>query len=178
MTGEAAGIAVMVLAIVLTIGLVAFQTRVARRTGNRVVQADRLHYIGDLVPNLGAIAALGASRVFGLTALDSVIALGASAMLAVGAFRIGFGAWNALMDRAAPADLVQSIATLADSTPGVAGHHDLRTRTAGSHVFVNIHLEIDGELSLRDAHEIGEDLRHALEARHPHIDVIVHHDPV
>ncbi len=178
LSGEAAGIVVMILSILLTIGLVAVQTRVARRTGNRVVQADRLHYLGDLLPNLGAIAALGASRAFDLTALDSVIALGAAAMLVVGALRIGCGAWNALMDRAAPAHLVESIAALADSTPGVAGHHDLRTRMAGSHVFVNIHLEIDGGLPLRDAHEIGEALRRAVEARHTDIDVIVHHDPV
>jgi ferrous-iron efflux pump FieF len=60
---EGLGIAVMGLSAVLTAGLVAWQTRVARRTGNRVVRADRLHYIGDLIPTLGAMVALFASAL-------------------------------------------------------------------------------------------------------------------
>ena len=71
---EAEGIAVMVLSIALTAGLVLWQRRVARATGSKVVAADSLHYLGDLVPNIGAIVALMASAAFGLTMIDSVVA--------------------------------------------------------------------------------------------------------
>ncbi len=175
---EGAGMAVMGLSVVLTLGLVTYQTRVARQTGNRVVIADRLHYLGDLVPNLGALAALWASAAFGLASVDTVIALAAAAMLVVGALRIGAGAWNALMDGGVSSEMIAGISSIAEEVPGIRGHHDLRTRTAGSHVFINIHVEIDGALPLRDAHDIGEDLRHRIEARYPGTDVIVHHDPV
>lgn len=174
---EGRGIAVMVLSVVLTAGLVTWQARVARKTGNRVVQADRLHYLGDLIPNIGAILALWASARFGLGQVDSVVALGAAGMLAVGAVRIGLSAWNALMDRRADPRLVEGIAAIADRWPGVRGWHDLKTRTAGSRVFVNLHIELDGDQPLRDAHAIGAGLRREILHHYPHADVIIHKDP-
>ncbi|MFD1808288.1 cation diffusion facilitator family transporter [Gemmobacter lanyuensis] len=75
---EGTGIIVMVLSMVLTLLLVWWQGRVARRTGSRVVAADRLHYIGDLVPALGAVVSLWASRAFGIGQIDSIVALAAA----------------------------------------------------------------------------------------------------
>lgn len=173
---EGRGMVVMVVSILLTLGLVLWQRRVVRRTGNRVVAADALHYMGDLVPALGAIAALAVSARFGIGQVDSVVALAAAGMLAVGALRIGKGAWDALMDRAADPALVASIAALARDWPGVRGFHDLKTRTAGSRVFVNLHIELDGDLSLREAHGIGAGLRRRIIETHPQCDVIIHKD--
>jgi ferrous-iron efflux pump FieF len=175
---ETSGIAVMALAIVLTTGLVLWQSRVARRTGSRVVLADRLHYLGDLVPNIGAILSLWASGALGLTQIDSIVALGAAGMLGLGALRIGGGAWNALMDRAADPAMIAEIEQLAGSWPGIHGFHDLKTRTAGSRVFINLHVELDGTQSLYDAHEIAAGLVRAILKRYPQAEVIVHKDPV
>lgn len=173
---EGAGMVVMMLSVVLTLGLVLWQGRVARRTGSKVVAADRLHYLGDLLPNIGAIASLWASRRFGLEAVDAVVALGAAGMLAVGAVRIGKGAWDALMDRRADPEILAGIGEIAGGWPGVRGFHDLKTRTAGSRVFVNIHIELDGDQSLREAHDIGASLRRAIIAAYPQADVIIHKD--
>ncbi len=177
-SSELAGVAVMIVSILLTAALVFWQRRVARLTGSRVVSADSLHYLGDLIPNAGAIVALGASRFLALPYIDSVIALGAAAMLATGAVRIGTGAWHALMDRAADPAMVADIAALARAEPRLEGFHDLKTRTAGARIFVNIHVELDGDLTLREAHAIGARLRHRIMGRYPQADVIVHHDPV
>lgn len=176
LTEESLGIAVMGTSIVLTLALVWWQGRVARRTGSRVVAADRLHYLGDLLPNIGAILSLWASSRFGLGQIDSVVALGAAAMLLLGAARIGKGAWDALMDRRADPAIVAGIGEIAGGWPGVRGYHDLKTRTAGSRIFVNIHIELDGDQSLRDAHAIGAGLRRAILAAYPQADVIVHKD--
>jgi len=173
---EALGMTVMGVSIILTLGLVWWQGRVARRTGSRVVAADRLHYLGDLLPNIGAILSLWASSRFGMGQIDSVVALGAAAMLALGAARIGKGAWDALMDRRADPAIVAGIGRIAAGWPGVRGFHDLKTRTAGSRVFVNIHIELDGDQSLRDAHAIGAGLRRAILDAYPQADVIVHKD--
>lgn len=175
-TAEGAGITVMTFAIVLTLALVLWQRRVARLTGSRVVAADSLHYMSDLVPNIGAIAALWMSKRFGIGQVDSVVALGAALMLAVGSVRIGKGAWDALMDRRADPALITAIARIAGSWPGVRGFHDLKTRTAGSRVFVNIHIELDGSQSLREAHAIGAGLRRRIIEAYPQCDVIVHKD--
>lgn len=175
---EGPGMVVMGLSIALTLGLVLWQGRVARRTGSKVVAADRLHYLGDLLPNIGALLSLWASSRFGMETIDSVVALGAAAMLALGALRIGKGAFDALMDRGADPSLVAGIAELAGNWPGVMGFHDIKTRTAGSRVFVQIHIELDGDQTLRQAHDIGAGLRRAILARYPQADVIVHKDVV
>jgi ferrous-iron efflux pump FieF len=175
---EGRGMIVMGISIVLTLGLVLWQRRVAARTGNKVVRADSLHYLGDLLPNIGAIVSLWASARFGLTQIDSVVALGAAAMLAIGALRIGKGAFDALMDRRADPRMIARISEITDGWPGVHGHHDLKTRTAGSRVFVNMHIELDGAQSLDDAHAIGAALRRAILREFPQADVIIHKDPV
>jgi ferrous-iron efflux pump FieF len=176
LSDEGLGMAVMVISILLTLGLIWWQGRVARKTGSRVIAADRLHYLGDLLPNIGAIASLWASSRFGLASVDSVVALGAAAMLALGAAKIGKGAWDALMDRRADPAIVAGIGKMAADWPGVRGFHDLKTRTAGSRVFVNIHIELDGDQTLREAHAIGASLRRAILAAYPQADVIVHKD--
>ena len=168
--------AVMAVSIALTLALVLFQGRVARRTGNRVVSADRLHYLGDLLPNIGAIVSLWASARYGLTQIDSVVALGAAGMLAVGAVRIGKAAFDALMDRRADPAIIAGIADIARGWPGVHGFHDLKTRTAGSRVFVNLHIELDGDQTLREAHAIAAALRRAILQTYPQADVIIHQD--
>ena len=175
---ESSGMAVALFAIIVTLGLVAWQRRVARITGNKVVKADSLHYLSDLIPNVGAIIALFASSRFGLGYVDSVVALGAAAMLAVGAAHIGKTAWDALMDRQADPDMIAAIEAIANGFPGLHGYHDLKTRVAGSRVFVNIHIELDGSQTLNEAHEIGAALRRTVIAAYPRADVLIHKDPV
>jgi len=175
---EEKGIAVVVFAIVVTGGLVLWQRRVAVKTGNKVVAADSLHYIGDMVPNLGAVVALYASSRFGLNEIDSVVAIAAALFMAFGAIRIGKAAWDALMDRRADPAMLAGIAEIAGSYPGVHGFHDLKSRQAGSRVFVNLHIELDGDQSLTEAHAIGAGLRRAIIAAYPNADVLIHKDPL
>lgn len=170
------GIVVMVLSILLTVGLVLWQRRVARLTGSKVVAADSLHYMSDLLPSIGAIAALWMSSQFGIGQIDSVVALAAAVMLAFGSFKIGKSAWDALMDRRADPRLIEGIATIVRDWPGLHGFHDLKTRMAGSRVFVNIHIELDGDQPLRAAHAIGAGLRRKIIETYPQCDVIIHKD--
>ncbi|GHE99778.1 ABC transporter permease [Aliiroseovarius zhejiangensis] len=172
------GIAVMVISIVLTAALVLWQRRVAARTGSAVVKADSLHYLGDLIPNIGAILSLWAAALFGMEVIDSVVAIGAAIMLVVGALRIFKTAWDGLMDHAADPDLVAGVEEIARTHPGVHGFHDLKTRRSGSITFVNMHIELDGTQSLNDAHAIGASLRRAILHAYPDTDVMIHKDPV
>lgn len=176
LAAEGTGIAVMLVSVALTGALVAWQSFVARRTGNRVVAADKLHYLGDLLPTLGAIAALAASAAWGWGGVDSAVALAAAAYMGWGALHIGGAAWNALMDRTADPAQVDRIAAIARGWPGVRGFHDLKTRTAGSRLFVNLHIELDGDQSLREAHAIAAGLKRQILLTWPQADVIIHQD--
>ncbi len=173
---EGAGLVAMGLAILLTGALVTLQGRIARATGSRVIAADRLHYMADLLPALGAIVSLIASRLWGVWQVDAVVALVAALVLVRGGWTIGQGAWHALMDRHADPAILNGIGAIADGWPGVRGWHDLKTRTAGSRVFVHLHIELDGDQTLAQAHEIGAGLRRAIIEAYPQADVIIHKD--
>lgn len=175
---EGAGMVAMAVSIAITLGLVAWQRRVVTRTGSRVVAADSLHYLGDLLPNIGALVALWASARWDMGQVDSVVALGAALMLAVGALGIFRAAWNALMDRQADPKVIEGIARIVFEWPGVHGFHDLKTRVSGSRLFIVVHIELDGAQSLEEAHAIGAALRRALLRAYPGADVLIHKDPV
>ena len=172
------GILVMIVSMALTVALVWWQRRVARQTGNRVVTADSLHYLSDLLPNFGAVIALAASAWLGLQHIDSIVAIAAALMLAFGAWRIGKPAFDALMDRSADERLIAQVREIVGKWPGVQGFHDLKTRTAGSTVFIQVHIELDGAQSLHDAHGISAGLRRQILARIANSQVIIHQDPV
>ncbi|PCJ77024.1 MAG: cation-efflux pump [Rhodobacteraceae bacterium] len=174
---EGAGMVVMGISIALTLALVLWQRRVVLRTGNRVVAADSLHYIADLLPNLGAIVALAASSAFGLVAVDSVIALAAAVLLLFGAWRIAKAAFDALMDRRADPESIAKVEAIVASWPGILGYHDLKTRTAGNRIFVQVHIELDGAQTLEKAHGIGAGLKHEILRVMPNADVLIHKDP-
>jgi len=178
LSGERTGVAVMAVSVLVTAGLVLWQGRVERRTGSKIVAADRLHYLADLLPALGAMAALVAWGRFGIAWLDPAVAFATCLALVTGAGRIGIAAWNALMDRAAAPGLVAKVERIVAAYPGVKGYHDLRTRTAGERVFVQVHLELDGDQSLREAHAISAGVRRALLGAIRNADVIIHQDPV
>jgi len=171
------GIAVMVFSILVTLALVAFQAHVIRRTGSLVVSADSLHYKGDLLINLSIIASLVLTGWFDFPLADPVFALGIAAYLLWNAKGIGGEALDMLMDRELPDEERQTILALARAHSGVLGVHDLRTRAAGPIRFIQMHLELDGDTRLAEAHEIADAVEAEIEAAFPGADVIVHQDP-
>ncbi|WP_286174142.1 cation diffusion facilitator family transporter [Rhodobacter sp. NTK016B] len=175
---EGWGIVVMLVSVALTIALVLWQRYVARETGNKVVAADSLHYLGDLLPTLGVLAALATSALWGLSRVDAVVAGLAGLWLARSGLKIGREAWNALMDHAAAPDVVRHINVIAADWPGITGHHDVKTRMAGSRTFISLHVELDGRQTLNEAHAVADGLEHKLEAEIPGAEVIIHLDPV
>src|SRR5690606_35945302 len=108
---------------------------------------DHVHYRGDLLTNLAVLAALVASRYTDAVWIDPVVGIAIAAFFLVNALRIGGRALDVLMDRELPtADRARIQATvLAD--PRVRGLHDLRSRRSGTGVFIELHLELDGDLT-------------------------------
>lgn len=171
------GIGVMVFAIVITLILLSFQRYVIRKTGSTAIQADSLHYTTDLLTNLSILLALFLSSQ-GLTWADPVFAIGVALYITYSAFHIGYGAFQLLMNRELPVDIQQKILTVAEDNPAVLGIHDLRTRQSGQTRFVQLHLELDKNLSLQEAHAIADDVETGIKAFIPDVEVIIHQDPV
>ncbi|MSP79741.1 MAG: cation diffusion facilitator family transporter [Rhodospirillales bacterium] len=171
------GIAVMVFSIAVTVALVVFQKYVMRRTSSVAISADSLHYETDILANAGVIVSLVLVSRFGWQAADPLVAIAIVAYIFWSAWGIGARALHILMDRELPdADRVK-IAAVARSHPAVRGVHDLKTRSSGSHVFIQLHLELDGEMKLNDVHIVSEDVMKRIMAAYPNAEVIVHEDP-
>ena len=171
------GIAVIVFAIVMTLGLVQFQKYVVRKTGSIAVGADSLHYTGDLLMNASVIVAIVLSSNYGLTWVDPVFGIGISLFLIYNASKIATRSVNLLMDRELPNEDREKIRAIARTHPKVIDVHELRTRSAGLHQFIQMHIVLEKDISLIEAHRISDDVEKAVRSAFPESDVIIHQDP-
>jgi len=171
------GIAVMSISLVATVLLVVFQRGVARRTGSTAIEADRLNYVGDTATSVVVLAVLVIGQRPGWLWLDPAAAIGVALWLLVSAARIARRAVDHLMDRELPQEDRVRIAAIVRSDPEVAGLHDLRTRSAGGTRFIELHVEMDGSLTLWQAHTVCDRLEAALSAAFPDAEVILHQEP-
>lgn len=171
------GIIVMVISIALTLGLVMFQRFVIARTSSVAISADLLHYSGDLAMNAGVILALVLSSQFGLHIADPIIGLLIALWLLRGAVKIALSTFDQLMDRELPDDERVRIQAAALAIDDVRAVHDLRTRQSGLDTFVQLHVELDGGISLYRAHVIADMVELEVQNIHPGADVFVHLDP-
>ncbi|MFK8329564.1 cation diffusion facilitator family transporter [Pseudomonas sp. BJa5] len=172
----AIGIAVMLLSLGLTVALLMLQARVIRITGSTAVRADSLHYRSDLLLNGSILVALVLARV-GWPQLDAVFGLGIALYILWSALQIARESSAILMDQELPGDISEQMLALACSVPGVRGAHDLRTRVSGSHWFVQLHLELPGDLPLTQAHALCDQAAAAIRGKFPRAEVLVHADP-
>jgi ferrous-iron efflux pump FieF len=168
---------VMFIAITCTIGLVLYQRKVIAETGSLAVEADHSHYLSDLSTNIGVVLALVLSSSLGWTLADPLIAIAVAGIMLYTAFGVGRQSFNQLMDRELPNEERARICRIAQSHEAVMNVHDLKTRTAGLHTFIQLHLTLDPTMSLADAHAISDAVERALLQAYPGSDVIIHQDP-
>lgn len=171
------GIAVMSISLVATVLLVVFQRSVARRTESTAIEADRLNYVGDTATSVVVLAVLVIGQRPGWLWLDPAAAIGVALWLLVSAARIARRAVDHLMDRELPQEDRVRIAAIVNADPEVAGLHDLRTRSAGGTRFIELHVEMEGSLTLWQAHTVCDRLEAALSAAFPDAEVILHQEP-
>lgn len=169
-------IAVIVFSLVMTVGLLILQHRVIKATGSNAVRADSLHYRSDLMLNGSILVALVFAAV-GFSQLDAWFGLGIAMYILWSAFQIARESFSVLMDEELPTDVSENMLALACAVPGVLGAHDLRTRISGNIWFVQLHLELPGQLSLLDAHTLSDQVAAAIENAYPRAEVLVHADP-
>ncbi|MBC2691156.1 MULTISPECIES: cation diffusion facilitator family transporter [Pseudomonas] len=169
-------IGVIVFSLGMTAALLMLQHRVIRETGSNAVRADSLHYRSDLLLNGSILLALVLAG-FGWHQLDAWFGLAIAAYILWSAIQIARESFTVLMDEELPPEVSQHMLELACGVPGVLGAHDLRTRVSGSHWFVQLHLELPGELTLSVAHDISDQAADAIHAAYPRAEVLVHADP-
>lgn len=154
-----------------------YMLKIATEVKSSMLVANAWHARADAASSL--VVALGiAGNLAGYTWLDPL----AAALVGFMVGKTGWGfAWDALhdlMDRAADADTVAAIRATLLATPGVQGVHDLRTRRMADQIQVDVHLEIDGNLTVHQGHDIAAAARLRVMSSQPVLDVMTHIDPV
>ena len=167
---------VMVVSIVLTLGLLWLQNRALKKSLSVALSADRMHYVSDLGGNLAVILSL-LGVGFGFVILDGLAGISIGAFLMWGAIKVLMEASDHLMDKGLPRDEIMHIKALAESIPEVINAHEIRTRIAGPHLMIQMHVELPASLSLIEAHKLLLKVETNILKAFPNADIILHPDP-
>ncbi|MDH4742611.1 cation diffusion facilitator family transporter [Sphingomonas sp. CBMAI 2297] len=171
-----AGIAVSMVAIVVTLALTRYQQHVIARTGSVAIGADRIHYTSDLLLNGAVIVAL-VLDAWGMVGADPVFGIAIAFWLLFGAWRASEAAIDQLMDKEWPEEKRRAFVEVAARNPALKSLHDLRTRSSGAADFVQFHISMNPAMTIQQAHDVVEALEQELGAAFPGTEILIHVDP-
>ena len=171
------GIGVSVIAMVLTVALITYQRHVVKRTGSLAIGTDRLHYSSDLLLNGSVILALALDQFAALRGSDAVFGILIALWLAWGAWSASSHALDQLMDREWPDELREKFLAAAKEYSELAGLHDLRTRSSGTHYFAQFHVWVPAQWTVQEAPDRLDRVEEQLQQRFPDTEILIHVDP-
>ncbi len=171
------GLIIMLISLLLTIGLIIFQNYVAKHTHSPAIKADMGHYASDILTNIGIIFSLFLVQTFHLAWLDPFMAVLIALYLIFYAFQIAKEALFSLLDKELDLDIRKHVIQLILQTPDIKGYHDFRSRDMGGVYYFEFHLELDGNLSLLEAHRLTDIVEQKIKSAYPKSQVLIHEDP-
>lgn len=174
---EGWAMAAMAVSIVLTFLLIAAQARVLKATRSVAVSGDRAHYAADLASNVMALAGIGLAALLRQPLADAVAGLLVALWLVWGAVGVFRQASDQLMDRELPEEARAHIVALATADPRLTDIHQLRTRASGPYIHMQMHADLDPDLTLEQAHAVVVEAEKRILTAFPAADIIIHLDP-
>ena len=171
------GMVVMIVSLIVDGVLVLYQRHVVAKTNSLAIGADELHFRSDLMVNAAVLVALTLDRLTNVPIIDPLFGGAIGLWIIVNSIRLLRLSLSQLMDHELPDEDRARIRKIAEAAPEVTAVHDLKTRAAGPTAFIQLHLEMDGAMNLRRAHEIADSVEAELRSAFPHAEIIIHQDP-
>ena len=170
-------VGVVVASIAVTLWLVWMQTQALKKTASLAVAGDRAHYAADLAANVVVLIGVISGAYLGAPGLDAAAGLVVAVWLFWGAITLLRESADHLLDHAGPEEARVTIAAAVLADPRISGLHQLRTRMAGQALMVQMHVDLDPQLTLEAAHAIVVEAEQRIQAAFPHADILIHADP-
>nr|WP_314428519.1 cation diffusion facilitator family transporter [uncultured Brevundimonas sp.] len=170
-------VGVVVVSIAVTLWLVWMQTQALKKTASLAVAGDRAHYAADLAANVVVLIGVISGAYLGAPGLDAAAGLVVAVWLFWGAISLLRESADHLLDHAGPEEDRVAITGAVLSDPRISGLHQLRTRMAGQVLMVQMHVDLDPQLTLEAAHAIVVEAEQRIQAAFPHADILIHADP-
>lgn len=170
-------VGVVVASIAVTLWLVWMQTQALKKTASLAVAGDRAHYAADLAANVVVLIGVISGAYLGAPGLDAAAGLVVAVWLFWGAISLLRESADHLLDHAGPEEARATIAAAVLADPRISGLHQLRTRLAGQVLMVQMHVDLDPQLTLEAAHAIVVEAEQRIQAAFPHADILIHADP-
>ncbi len=158
-----------------------FLFRTGESIASKAMQTDAWHHRSDSLTSLAAFIGISIA-LWGGTGYESAddwAALFAAGVIAFNGVRLFRRAWREIMDASLPDKIIDNIRDIARRVDGVAGIDMCRVRKSGLGLWVDIHVEVHGDMTVRDGHEIAHRVKDALVAsKHNVMDAVVHIEPM
>jgi cation diffusion facilitator family transporter len=170
-------IGVSMFATALNAGLSLLLINTAKSCGSTALEGDAKHLFSDVISTAGVWIGLFVAQLTGWGFLDSILAFVVAALIA----RIGAGlvlkSSNRLMDQSCKEEEAKIMEVLGRHSFQFIDFHDLKTRRHGNQVFAELHLSVDGSLSVNEAHELTDHLEDELKEEQPNVSLTIHVEP-
>jgi ferrous-iron efflux pump FieF len=170
-------VGVMVVSMVATLGLVWLQSRAIRATGSLAVRGDRAHYAADIGANVVVLIGVISGAFLGAAGLDAAAGLIVAVWLFWGALGMLRGSADHLMDKGVDDETRGRIVAAVLADPRIGGVHQLRTRTAGSVLMIQMHVDLEPDQTLEAAHGVVVEAEGRILNAFPGADILIHPDP-
>ncbi|MCK4766576.1 MAG: cation transporter [Candidatus Aminicenantes bacterium] len=157
-----------------------YTVRIGRKIDSRSVIANAIHHRSDAISSVGALLGVGGAVILGENwrVLDPLASIIVSFFIIKVSLKIMKKSMDEMLEAALEKEVEDEILALAEGTAGVINPHNLRTRRIGSNIGVDLHIEVDGTLNIRDAHEISHTVeKKLLEKFDNRAFITIHVDP-
>jgi cation diffusion facilitator family transporter len=172
------GIAIMAVSIVINIFVSRYLLRVSRATDSLALEADARHLTTDVMTMVGVLIGLILVRFTGLNILDPIVAILVSILIAKTAYDITKRSFGGLIDTKLPQTEEDEIRScIMEHDYQLVAFHDLRTRKAGSHRYIELHLVMPKNASVEEAHRMCDHLEQDIRKRLPRTNITIHVEP-
>lgn len=171
------GLGIMIFSLLATAALIIYQRYVAKITKSKAIYADSAHYTVDVLTNTAIILSLLVVQVFHINWFDLITALCISVYLILNAYKIAKDAVANLTDQELEIKIRSKVIDTVLNSEGIMGYHDFRSRDLGGIYHFEIHLELDGNLTLLKAHELTDCVEEKIKKLYPQCQITIHQDP-